>query len=301
MKNIYKKLSLLALGLILLPGSALGASLYIDSTKNSVSAGDTFVVNVKVDSENEPINSIEGDIIIQSGDSSFEVKEFSLAGSIFGLWPRTPSLSKDGRVVSFVGGVPGGFNVNGATLFNIIVEAKGEGSIKISPKNIVALANDGKGTKVPVTLKSKTITVNSSSGNEIPNDEWAETVAKDVKAPEEFVVVLGKDDSLFDGKKFAFFSALDEMSGVSYYEVSENGGDVVRSGSTYVLQDQDASKVRLDVTAFDKAGNKRKVSYTSPTYGLFGLSWIFYVIIVAMIAIWLFLKKKKRNRYTLNA
>lgn len=298
--KMVNKVMLLALGVLFLANNASAASLYIDSAKSFVSAGDTFVVNVKVNSESKPINSIEGDITVQSTDAEFEIKEFSLAGSIFGLWPRTPSLSKDGRVISFVGGVPGGFDVNGATLFNIILEAKKEGSIRISPKNIVALANDGKGTKVPVTLEAKTIKVNPSNGKEIPNDEWSEIVAKDITPPEEFVVVLGKDDSLFDGKKFAFFSALDEVSGVSYYEVSENGGATVRSGSTYVLQNQDSSRVKLDVTAYDKAGNKRKVSYTSPTYGLFGLSWMFYLIIVAMIIVWYFLKKKKRNNIRFN-
>ncbi len=298
MKNIYKLI--LVLAIFCSASSASATSLYLETSKNTVSAGDTFVVSVKVDSKSTAVNSIEGDITIQSGDSLFQVKEFSLAGSIFGLWPRTPSLSKDGRIVSFIGGVPGGFAIDGATLFNIIIEAKKEGSIKISPKNVVAFANDGNGSKVPVTLESKTITVNPSSENEIPNDEWSDIVAKDTKPPEEFIIVLGKEDSLFDGKKFAFFSAMDEVSGVSYYEVSENGKPAVRSGSTYVLQDQDISKVRLDVVAFDKAGNKRKASYTSPTYGLFGLSWVFYVIIIIMIIVRIIFKRRKRNNNLLN-
>lgn len=287
----------LAIMILLSPSITSAATVRIETSKGTVSAGDTIIVGVMVDSNQASINSIEGDVTIQGESSLFEVKEFSLAGSIFGLWPRTPSLSSNGKVISFVGGVPGGFNVEGARLFNFILEVKKEGTIKISPRNIVVFANDGKGTKLPVTVNDINITVQPKKDDTIPKDEWRELLAADITPPEEFVVVLGREPSLFDNKKFAFFSALDAGSGVSYYEVSENGKPSVRSGSMYVLQDQESSDVKLQVTAYDKSGNKRVVEYVKPGYTIFGFSWMFYVVVLAMIAIWVMLRRRNR-KYT---
>lgn len=292
--NIITYILGLALMLVLIPASASAATVRVDTSKGSISAGDTIIVGIMVDSDQASINSIEGEITIQASSSSFEVKEFSLAGSIFGLWPRTPSLSNGGKVVSFVGGVPGGFNTQNARLFNLILDVKQEGTIKISPRNIVAFANDGKGTKLPVTIKDINIVVEPKKEGTVPKDEWNELLAADITPPEEFVVVLGKDPSLFEGKKFAFFSALDAGSGVSHYEVSENGKSPVRSGSMYVLQDQD-SEVKLQVTAFDKSGNKRTVEYVKPGYTIFGFSWPFYAVVAVLFIVW-FLRRRHNKK-----
>lgn len=290
------KYFLIALLVCFMPSFASAATVYIQNSKGDMHVGDTIIVGIKVDSDSASINSIEGDVTIQSEEAgAFEVKEFSLAGSIFGLWPRTPSLSSNGKVVSFVGGVPGGFNLQGARLFNIILEIKKEGNIRISPRNIVAFANDGKGTKIPVTLKDTTIKVVAKSEGSVPNDEWSELLAADITQPEDFVVVLGKDPSLFEGKKFAFFSAMDAGSGISHYEVSENGKAPVRSGSMYVLQDQESSDVKLKVTAYDKSGNKRTVDYVRPGFRIFGFAWQFYVIVILLIAVWYWRRKRNRN------
>ena len=61
-----------------------------------------------------------GDIVLENNNQSLVVNDFSLAKSVFSLWPRTPSLSKDGNTISFAGGVPGGFSLDKAILFNII-------------------------------------------------------------------------------------------------------------------------------------------------------------------------------------
>jgi hypothetical protein len=216
-----------------------------------------------------------------------------LANSAFGLWPRTPSLSADGRVVSFVGGVPGGFSIEGATLFNIIVEATKEGKVTLSPRNISAYLNDGKGTKVPVTLKDLVIDVSPKSIDTASQNDWSTLVSKDVLPPEKFIIVLGQDQKMYDGKIFAFFSAVDNQSGISYYEVSENGQPAVRSGSTYVFKDQ-SGKATLSVVAYDKAGNKREAVYNQGAL-LSGVSWGWVLVIVLAGYILVRIIKKYRN------
>jgi hypothetical protein len=280
-----KKYIIISYGLVLtllalVSINASAATVYMESSRNTISVGDTVIITAKINADGTTINTVEGDITFKSGAGNIDVREFSLANSSFGLWPKTPSLSSSGQTISFVGGVPGGFNIEGATLFKIILEAKKEGSVTINPQNIVAFANDGKGTKLPVQLKSVNLKIVPKKADVSPDDEWSSLVAKDITPPEDFIVVLGQDQTLFEGKKFVYFSALDNQSGISYYEVLENDAPVVRSGSTYVLQDQKGD-VKLKVTAFDKAGNKKEATYPSSK----PISWAGIIIVVILILV----------------
>lgn len=79
---------------------------------------------------------------------------------------------------------------------------------------------------------------------------------KDGTSPEPFIVALGQGESLFEGKRFLSFLAYDVMSGVAFYEVSEQEGIWRPAQSPFVLQNQDFRGV-LKVRAVDKAGNER--------------------------------------------
>lgn len=275
------------------PATSFAANIYVEATRTSVSVGDTIVVAVKINADGAVINTVDGEVAIKSNYGKIKVQEFSLANSAFGLWPRTPSLSTDGNVISFVGGVPGGFSIEGATLFNIVVEATKEGKITLTPRNISAYLNDGKGTKAPVTVKDITIDVSAKKAETVSQNDWSSLISKDIVPPEKFIIVLGKDEKMFEGKTFAFFSAVDNQSGVSYYEVSENGQPAVRSGSTYVLKDQQG-EVTLSVIAYDKAGNKRVAVYNQGSL-LSGVSWGWVLIIVLAVYIVVKIFKKYRN------
>lgn len=295
MHKIFKFIVIVAIGLVL-PQFASAATVYLEASRNTLSVGDTAVVAVKINADGGVINTIEGDVALNSLANNAVVQEFSLANSSFGLWPRTPSLSADGKIISFVGGVPGGFSIEGATVFKIILEARKPGRVTISPKNISVYQNDGQGTKLQTQFKDIVIDVVAAQpGTEIVND-WAAIVSRDVTKPEDFIIVPGQTNSLFEGKKFVFFSAIDNQSGIDYYEVSEDGKAAVRSGSTYVLQDQ-SGNVELTVTAYDKAGNRRVVkSLVEPEDKIswkFVISVIFIGIVLKVVyKIW---KRRKSN------
>jgi hypothetical protein len=254
-----------------------------------VSVGDTAIITLKVDANAAVLNAIQGDITFSpAGDVA--VDEFSLAGSAFGLWPRTPSLSQAGDSVSFTGGVPGGFSIEGATVFKIIVQAKKAGSITISPQHISVFANDGKGTIIPAQVKNLVIKVLPSKAGAAGINDWSAIVSKDTTPPEPFIVVLGQDPSVFSGKKFAFFSALDNQSGIDHYDVSENAAPAVRSGSTYVFQNQ-SGDITLNVVAYDKAGNKTSTTYSTTLTGE-TINWKPVLITVLILVIIYFIFKK---------
>jgi hypothetical protein len=277
----------------IIPASASAATVYLETSRNTLQVGDTAIVAVKINADGAVLNTVDGEIALKSTLLNLVVQEFSLANSSFGLWPRTPSLSNDARLVSFVGGVPGGFSIEGATLFKMVVEAKKEGPMTISPQNISAYINDGKGSKVPVQTKDITINVVAKKSSVATQNDWASLVSQDKTPPEDFIIVLGQDPNMFGGKKFAYFSAVDNQSGIDHYDVSENGAPAVRSGSTYVFQDQ-SENVKLDVTAYDKAGNK-KMATLAPTST--GISWqLIVIIVVILIIIYFTFRKSKRNK-----
>jgi hypothetical protein len=296
MKKIYTLLIALVASLTFVPSIVSAAVVYVEPSRADISVGDTVILNVKINAEGTTINTVDGDIATVSGGDGVEVKEFSLANSAFGLWPRTPSLSADGKIVTFVGGVPGGFNIEGATMFKIIYEAKAAGEVTISPVNISVYANDGSGTKLPVQLRNTVINVKDKNPSEPVVDEWKSLIAQDVIPPQDFIIVPGQDASLFEGKTFVFFSAVDNETGVSYYEVSENGAPAVRSGSTYVLQNQ-TGPVVLTVTAYDKAGNKKQATYNSEDVKT-GISWDIVGLVAALVILLVLVlvyRKMRRN------
>ncbi len=278
---------------LLFPISTFAATIYTEVSRNTVSVGDVFIVAFKINSESAVLNTVDGEALLKG---NVAVQEFSLANSSFGLWPRTPSLAKDGKTVSFIGGVPGGFSIEGATLFKMIVEAKKEGLVTIAPQNVSVFLNDGKGTKVPVQLKGVNINVVAKKPSTNNQNDWVSIVSQDTIPPEDFIIVSGQESNLYNGKKFVYFSAIDNQSGIDHYDVSENGGPVVKTGSVYVIQNQDQD-VRLVVTAYDKAGNK-KVSVLEPGKTS---SWITVVVIVAFLIIIFFIYRKFRKSKKNNA
>lgn len=259
------------------PLGVSAATVSLEASRTSLTVGDTAIITVKVSAEGKVVNTVEGDLAVNSVGGDIAVQEFSLANSAFGLWPQTPVLSADGRTVTFVGGVPGGFSIEGATIFKVIVEATKAGTVTIRPQKISVYENDGNGTKLPVQSRGITLSVAPKSTNREPINDWDAIVTEDTTKPEEFIIVPGQNDNLFEGKKFVYFSALDNQSGIDYYDVSENGEKPVKSGSTYVLKDQ-SDTVRLSVTAYDKAGNKRTATYSAGD----GITWWFVIAVVML-------------------
>lgn len=288
----YRIFTTIALLIALAPLSTNAASIYLETSNNTLTVGDTAVVTVKINAEGAVINTVEGSLSIKSPANNITVQEFSLANSSFGLWPRTPSLSVDGKVISFVGGVPGGFSIEGATIFKVIVEAKKEGDVTLSPTDFLAYANDGKGSKIFPKMNDIVIKVLPKKAGAVIRDDWKTVLSTDTTPPQDYIIVLGQDKTLYGGKIFAFFSALDNESGIDHYEVIEDGAPAVRSGSTYVLKNQSES-VKLDVVAFDKSGNKKNAKYPLPASS--SINWPVIAVVVLVLAFIIFVFKKIRK------
>lgn len=274
----YKFIIITILCLILAP-RLVGAAVISASTDSSVSAMDTAIVNVFINTEGQNINSVDGSVSLSDEHGgNFELRDISLVDSVFTMWPRKPSLEA-GQKIYFVGGVPGGVNGDKLLLFRIIVKINASGNFSVSPNKLVAYINDGSGTGVNVVGVRSLIAVGKAKSE--PQDKWKEIVSNDNVAPEPFTVNVVQDENLFDGRKFLSFETFDSGSGVSYYEVQEGKNPPVKTGNTYVLIDQ-IGKVDVVVTAYDKAGNFQ-IATLKVNKGINWLAIIFYVVILSIV------------------
>jgi len=260
-----------------MPSRSSAAFIY-SSSENMTSKGDTAIINVFLNTESELINSLDGSIILSDNyGGNFEVKDISLVGSSFSIWPRSPSL-EEGHKIYFVGGVPGGINNERALLFKIIVKINESGDFSIKPDTVTAYLNDGLATQRNITSKDSVISINQPNGS--PIDRWQEIISNDNIAPEPFKIDLIKDSNLFDGKKFISFEAFDLQSGIDHYEVKEGDYPSVRTGTNYILINQKGDP-KIIVTAYDKAGNFQVSTLGQKE----SINWFGIIISVAIIFI----------------
>ncbi len=265
MNKFFKICYLLILCLVIsLPLASSAASLFFDSTGGTISAGDSIIINVRLNTESASINTVDGEIALALNGKRLTIREFSLANSALAIWPLRPSLSQDGKSISFVGGLPGGLVATDAVLFKIVLTPEEAGDLFINPVTFSAYLNDGKGTPVSVSKQALTISVAKPVKGSLPKDNWQDLLVADNTPPEPFVINLYQDPETNDGQKFIDFYATDNQTGVAYYEVLEGDLAPVRSGSPYTLQNQLAPlPLKISVIAHDKAGNLRTVAYTA--------------------------------------
>jgi hypothetical protein len=285
MKNIIKSnLIIAALLLVSCSIQADAMSLYFEKPESGVHVGDTVIVHAYLDTEGVEINGIEGAVKVNGAAA---VTNLNVAGSVFSLWPNKPSLSGD--EISFVGGSPSGVFGKKNKAFSIVLRATDIGKINLSVKQADVFLNDGKGTRSALIGKSESIEVLKADGN--VSNQLGDLVLNDKTMPSSFKIELGKDASVFDGKYFISFYAEDNESGINRYEVRENGLPAVRSGNSYVLEDQSLEGM-VEVKAIDNAGNFRIETIDLNTKKDSSLAFI--IILVLMIATRLYFTFKKK-------
>ncbi|OGZ93670.1 MAG: hypothetical protein A2633_05835 [Candidatus Sungbacteria bacterium RIFCSPHIGHO2_01_FULL_47_32] len=274
----------------LLATSAEAARLYMTPLKGSYQPGDTFGVDVRIDSEGECVNVVDAKISFPKG--AVRPVDFSRGESILTLWIETPALAPVTDTISFSGGIPGGYcgraggdpgisNVLGRIIFSVPGFSVGVAPVGIAHIDFLetskVLLNDGLGTEAKLQREGSAFTISTTPSTTTTN-EWVDAVRSDTTPPEPFVVEVQQNPLAFGGKHFIVFSTTDKQTGLDHYEVSE----VDRYGNTpnserpalwktvqspYVLSDQEIKSV-IRVKAVDKAGNERVVEYVPDGYGL---------------------------------
>ena len=300
MINSKAKNSILLFGILFLiffalyPNITSAASVYLSSDYPTISVGDTVIISLMIDPQGKNPNVVDGNISIKNDSKSVEILGLSTAGSVLTKWVKSPSVDANSNI-SFVGGTPGGFNKAGL-LFKIILSARSSGQAIFSPNNIKAYNNDEKNTLIGVSANDFTVNVGSEE-NKQPVNQWQKVIAEDKEPPKDLSAIVGQDASVFGGKKFITISAVDDQSGISYYEIKEGNWPMARtSNEIYILLDQKETS-NIVVTAYDKAGNYSKISLKPSALG--NNYWMWIIVFVGLLFLlyvgFIILKKIKKN------
>lgn len=239
--------------------STKAALLNFELNKKEGKKGEIFFATLKIDTEGEKINAGQVEILFEKKE--LEVVEVLKKDSVFSLWPKEPSFSNQEGKISFVGGVPRGFEGKGnliVILFKVISETKNSKKIKIEiSKDSLLLLNDGLGT--PAFLKK-----NSAEFFVLPKENFVEKenlekiLEKDNTPPEPFEIILAKTPLIFENQYFICFFAIDFQTGIDHYEISEDGGKTwIKTNFNFYLLKNQSLDSQILVKAVDKGQQER--------------------------------------------
>ena len=126
-----------------IPSVTRGAILYLIPSSQELYLGETFLVEVRVDSQEDEINTVLAELDFPN---NLEIIDLSKGESILKLWPEEPSFSNKEGKIYFTGGIPGGFKGEGI-IGKITFKANGIGQAIVNFKESSrVLLNDGEGT-----------------------------------------------------------------------------------------------------------------------------------------------------------
>ena len=265
--NSKFKITILTIGFfVFFPMVSLGAKLYLEPAQGEYHQSDIFIVELRIEVD-ECINLVKADLSFS--EDNLEIVDFSRGESILTLWINPPFIDQEKGLISFIGGVPGGYcgkiqgdpgpsNLLGRAIFRVKdipfqgLEEK-RATINFLDTSEVFL-NDGLGTKSELFLKGASFKILTKSAS--PKDEWQEELRKDTFPPEPFEIEIRREPTVFEGKYFIIFSATDKQSGIDHYEIKEGQREWREAVSPYLLEDQTLEGT-IKVMAVDMAGNKR--------------------------------------------
>jgi len=137
---------------LIMPSTGEAATIYLIPQSQTIYQEDTFIVEVRLNTEGEEINTVGADIIFSD---FLEVIDLSEGNSILTLWPKKAAVKEN--LISFIGGTPQGFIGDGLIL-RITFKAGSSQQQEIEKVNIgfkedpKVLLNDGKSTEAEVVL-----------------------------------------------------------------------------------------------------------------------------------------------------
>jgi len=292
----------LALGFYFFTNETMAAVLYLEPGEASYYQEDVFIVKVKLDTEEERINALKVELTFPQ--DKLEVVDVSRGDSVLSLWPEEPTYSNLEGKISFIGGIPLGFEGQGKIVsipFRVISSEEPETLAEITfQEGSRVLLNDRLGTEASLTLQKAIFTFFPETAED-PRDEWTQELAKDNILPEPFEIILRKDPLIFDGKYFIAFFTTDLGTGIDYYEVKEGDRPWKKAVSPYLLEDQDLQSL-IKVKAVDKAGNQRIAELIPPIpvvpFYKNILFWsILIIIIILIIIVYIFKLKSLKKKY----
>lgn len=266
---------------LLLPQNIFAAELTFKTILNNNIANDgATIIEVRIDPESKNLNVIEGTINIDGiKDLSESQIVIETGGSVLTLWPILPEYSPEEKVIRFSGGVPGGFDKEGLLFRMRLFTTIPESEVMISWLGGTAYLNDGKGTKENIKVRSIKVLLTRHDLNEFNKSSY------DITPPIFNSIEVGQDPSVYDGKYFISFQAVDDISGIARYEVKE--GEIttnVVNNDIYVFKDQ-TRMTSVIITVYDQAGNSKTMKVPKRYSLVLNIMFIFFGLIILIFVL----------------
>ena len=271
------------------------AQFFLETKENEVGLGQRMEVVVRLNSEGETINAIEGIIRVPN---SLLIETIRDGNSLISFWTERPN-TEAGQNIKFSGIVPGGWKGSSGEIFSIIVKTEVEGDTNIRLSDMRALLHDGEGTEAVTKVTSLVLQVDKS----IPNIDLI-TEVEDNEPPESFTPILARDPNIFSDDYFLAFATQDKGSGINRYEAletreklnNEELGEWEVIESPYRINDQ-GLKSFIYIRAIDNQDNVRVAVFDPLEKPLFSLKNIILIVIIitVLIVVYLYLKNRKRK------
>ena len=143
---------------LFMPQIVDAATLFAQPSSGELAVGDTFFLEIRLDTEGEEVNAAE--VSVAYPEEVFEVIDADNGGSFLTLWPRPPVISITNSLVEFSAGTPEGFNGKDGLVGRIFFRVRGVSeNAQILFKGIRVLLSDGEGTPTDVSLLEPFFTV----------------------------------------------------------------------------------------------------------------------------------------------
>jgi len=291
------KIIILIIAFLLFPVIVFAATLYLEPSDGEYQPEDTFIVKIKIDTEDECINTVKANL--EFSQDILKAADFSRGESILIFWLEVPRINQSEGLISFIGGIPAGYcgeipgdpgesNLLGKIIFKVQETGIKQAEVKFLDSSQVLL-NDGLGTLVELNTKGAVYTISQEKLGPA-KDEWQQELEGDKIPPEVFEIEIHQDPLIFEGKYFITFSTTDKQTGIDYYEVKEGKKDWEITESPYLLKDQTIRSI-IKVKAVDKTGNERIAEYIPEIPKKPFLWWIIVIVLFGVLIIILIWKK----------
>lgn len=158
MRNFWRATFIIS-GIILIgsiPGFSLAANLNLSTQKTQFVIGDTFSVDIKIDSQDAGINAAQA--TLQYPKDIVQVSGVDKAGSVFDFWLQDPSYDNGTGRVSFIGGSASGVSGKTLQVLKINFTITGSGTANLTFTDGAITASDGSGTNVLSLMSGLVIT-----------------------------------------------------------------------------------------------------------------------------------------------
>lgn len=265
MTAIARSLLFISMLSLSVPASASAALLYISPTEGVYGVTDTFLADVRIDNQGECINAAH--VEVRYPVDTLRAVDFSKGNSILSLWVEEPKIDTRDGVVTFSGGIPGGYcgripgdpvlsNVLGKIVFSVIAAEKNSAVVSIEDTSVIYM-NDGLATPAALSTEDGTYTIQADPL--AASNPWLTQVGEDKTPPDEFVITVESTSGVFRGNYYAVFATQDKQSGLDHYEIFERDSWRVVT-SPHQLKDQ-LLVGGVQIKAIDKAGNERLGTY----------------------------------------